>query len=66
MSLWERRRRPLDGEQLFNQDVEVVQVVDVVTKVVYVDVAIVIVKVLISERIFGELCALKYGWKGFK
>ncbi len=34
MSRCERRRRPLDGEQIFKFDVEVVQVVDVVNVVV--------------------------------
>ena len=50
MSRCDRRRRPLDGEQLFKFDVEVVQVVDEVNVEVKVVVAIVTVKVVKKSR----------------
>ena len=46
----ERRRRPLEGEQLFKVPVDVVQVVDVVFVKVYVVVANVTVTVVKKNR----------------
>lgn len=53
MSWWERRRRPLEGEQLFKAAVEVVHVEDDVTVKVKVEVAIVTVHELNNDRLCG-------------